>query len=164
MSREDKILDRLLHTFEKKLKDTDLDKFTRIILEEGLYIGIMINLFLLSGRVRVYEEDGTTKTFLGTEREIMADMIGSLADICGIGIPGWDVPIANIHVKAFAPMAWASVLLYRWEGQMRYAETVNTIVFYKRIPTHMRLMMILMLPGMLRAALRITRQLVQLVR
>lgn len=164
MPRNASLLDRLLHTFEKKLQDADLDKFTRIILEEGLYIGIMINLFLLTEKVRVYEEDGTTKTFLAADREIMADMIGSLADICGIGIPGWDVPIMNIHVKAFAPMAWGSVLLYRWEGQMRYAETVNNVVFYKRIPTHMRLMMILMLPGMLRAALRITRQLVQLVR
>jgi len=157
LAKKSEFLARLEDTIIEKLEKADLQGAGTFILEEGLYLALMADLFLVSGRFRCYEGDGTIgnpKTSLCLEREVLSSSITALRKISTVPIPFTDL----------APLAWATPLLESWESALGAAEDVGGVVYYKRIPKHMRMFLVLGLPAMLRIAVQLTRQLIQLAK
>ena len=154
MARKTEFLARLEDTIIEKLQSADLQAAGTFILEEGLYLALMADLFLVSGRFKAYEDDGTTRTLLSVERLVLADTLASLILLASQKIPFTDLQ----------PLGWALPLLHSWEGALRNAEPVDGVVYFIAVPKHMRMFIVLGLPAMLRIGVQLTRQLIQLAK
>lgn len=148
----DEFLAKLEDAILEKIKDANLKETAQFIVEEALYIALMADLFLVSGRIRAFEEDGLSPTPLGAERLVIAEVVKGIHEATEI-----EIPLTNKR-----PFGWATQLTKAWEAAFRAEEEIDGVVFYKAIPTHMRMFITLGLPGMLRIAVQLTRQLIQL--
>jgi hypothetical protein len=126
----------------------------KVVIEEGLYIALMVDLWVVTGRVKVYEDGTTVKTMWAVQREIMADTIHAITVMAD-----QEIPLTNI-----APLKWMANLTASWEAELRDGEDIEGVIYYKKIDTIIRAIMVLMLPGMLRMVVTMTRQLIQLVK
>lgn len=154
MAKKSEFLARLEDTIIKKLEKADLEAAGKFILEEGLYLALMADLFMISGRLRAYEDDGVTRPFLASQRLMIADVLIAMRDISQ----------ANIPLTELKPLGWASPFLSSWETALLTFEDVDGVVYMTALPRHMRMFMVLGLPAMLRIAVQLTRQLIQLAK
>jgi len=140
----------------EKLKTSDLTDIGTFLVDEGLYIALMSDLFLVSGRFRAFADDGVTHTFLARERLMIRDTIVNLRNISQVKIPLTDL----------RPLGWATELLSIWEVALGVAhrEGPDNLVYFTALEPQMRAFMTLGLPGMLRIAVQLTRQLIQLIK
>ena len=145
-------LNKLQEVILEKLQEADLKEVVRFLVEEALYISIMTDLLLVSGRIRAFQEDGITRTPLGAQRVVITDMVIAIRIMSQTTIAG------------VSPFGWASPLLMAWEAALGDGEDVGGVVYHKALPFHMRTGMSLGLPGMLRISVQLTRQLVQLAK
>lgn len=169
MARRTEFLERLEDTVIEKLESADLNAAGSFILEEGLYLALMADLFLVSGRFKVYTGDGTDsnpKTILALERQVLADMISNMRSISSFELP-FPVGVSPLGITFtnVRPLGWATALLQSWESALGAAEKDdNDVVYYIALPKHVRMFMVLGLPAMLRIAVQLTRQLIQLAK
>ena len=154
MGKKSDFLARLEDTIIDKLEKADLEAAGKFILEEGLYLALMADLFMISGRMRAFEDDGKTRPFLASQRLMIADVLIAMRKISQTIIP-----LVNI-----APLDWASPFLSSWETALLTYEDVDGVVYMVALPRHMRMFMVLGLPAMLRIAVQLTRQLIQLAK
>lgn len=144
---------RLFDTFEDKLAKADLHKFSTIILEEGLYIGLMITLWKVSGRILIWEPDIVgQETFWAKQRYAMTSTLSKLEMLFR-----QEIPLIKIQ-----PMLWAADMVVPWVEALNMQEDGAT--HYKAVNPWLRMIMVLMLPGLLRLFVNMTRQLVQLAK
>ncbi len=152
LAKQKTFLEEVESTVIEKLKKADLKEIGRFVVEEALYIALMSDLFLVSGRMKVFKEDGVTWTPLYAQRQVIANMIIAMKDMA------WqDLPLTDLK-----PLGWAHPLLSSWETALQTFEDVDGTVYATALPNHMRMFMVLGLPGMLRIAVQLTRQLVQI--
>lgn len=136
----------------EKLKKADLKEIGRFVIEEALYIALMSDLYLVSGRMKVFQDSSATHTPLYTQRLVITEMIIGMRKMTTGEIPFTDIK----------PLGWATALLESWESELGRAETGSDgTVYALALPNHMRMFMVLGLPGMLRIAVQLTRQLIQ---
>lgn len=127
----------------------------KLLLEESLYIALMVDLWLVSGHVKVWQDPGhTQKTLMAIQRELMADTLHGVGDAVDMGIPFTDIK----------PVGWMAPYVRAWEAHLRDADTVDGEPYYKKMPMQIRIVMVLMLPGILRVMIQLTRQIIQVAK
>lgn len=151
MAKDKDFLFRIGNIFADKLEKSNLTEFSKIVLREGLYIGLMFNLWKVTARVPVL-------SFWGAQREVMRQTLSGLA-----GALRTEIPLIK-----WRPMEWAYRLVRTWEDALKdtpdNTELVDSVRWYKRVEPSLRVLMVLMFPGLLRLFVNLTRQLVQVVR
>jgi len=165
--RKDDFLTEIEEVVVEKLKKADLKEIGRFVIEEALYIALMSDLFLVSGRMKVFNsnDDQTPGNWtpLYAQRQVIGDIIIAMRKISCFELPfptgaSW----TGITFDDVAPLGWATALLESWDRELHKAETVGDTVYAPALPSHMRMFMVLGLPGMLRIAVQLTRQLIQI--
>lgn len=150
----EKFLRELQDAILEKARNADLREAAQFVIEESLYIALMADLFMVSGKVRAFMDDGITRDPLAAQRIVLTNVIIGLRKISQSQIP----------LTSLRPLEWATPLLESWEAALGDADDYDGVVYYNALPGHMRMFMTLGLPGMLRIAVQLSRQIVQLAR
>lgn len=167
--------DKTKKTFTEKIQDLILRKLEQmdpeLVLEESLYLGVMLLLAAVSGRFKVWVMDGDIRkedTFLTTQRVMLFGMLKTLHDLSTFKVPFGSIPLLGNDI---APFAWATGLLKGWVKSLSDMEPSppGAIAghgqrYWKSVNLLERSLMILILPGILKVAVRSTRQLIQLIK
>lgn len=151
-------LEELGQTFADKFKKANLHEISTTILKEGLYIGLMFNLWYVTKRVPV-------DSFWGSQRDVMRQMLSAMATAFNTEIP----------LIKWKPFEWGYRFVRTWEDALKKSHTtqgylventelVDGVLWYKPVAMPLRVLMVLMFPGLLRLFVNLTRQLVQIVR
>lgn len=164
--------ERLADILEDKIKDADLS----VILKEGLYIGLVIDLAALTGRFEVWHLTDPSDpllsprgrdTFLTTQRTILLSLLRAVRDLSTLTIPLGVIP----GLGDVAPFRWATAMLDGWVLSLLTIEPMpagstagHGQRYWKALHPLERVLITLMLPGILRVAVQSTRQLIQLIK
>lgn len=161
-------------TFFEKVQDLILKKLEQMdpkfVMEESLFLGIMLLLGAVSGRFKVWVMDGEIRgddTFLTKQRFMLTNVLEALRDITTLTIPVGVIP----GIGDIAPFKWATPFLEAWIDPLKAFEDrpPGAIAgqgqrYWKALNPLERVLMVLILPGLLKVAVRSTRQLIQLIK
>lgn len=126
----------------------------RTVITESLYIALMADLFLVSGRVLIWEPGVTGKvTWLGRQRIAMINSLGYVRGMAGVKLPFTDLK----------PLGWAVPFLDDWIDELNKNDP-DDANYYNALDPAARMMLTLMVPGLLRMGMKITRQIIEVAK
>lgn len=160
-------------TFLEKVQDTILKKLEQMdpkfIMEESLFLGIMLLLAAVSGRIKVWIMDGEVRgddTFLTKQRMMLISVLEALRDLTTLTVPLGVIP----GIGDVTPFKWGTAFLDSWLDPLKTIERPPGAIagqgqrHWKALNPLERVLMVLILPGLLKVAVRSTRQLIQLIK